>query len=326
MAKQNEISRCLWAAKSTELMQHYHDHEWGVPEYDSRALWEKLSLDGFQAGLSWSTILNKRDAFRKAFANFDPKKVSVFGEKDILRLLKDEGIIRSRAKIEATITGAKVFCQMAENGEDFSDFCWGFMDGKVMKSNGIDLPANTELSEKIAKELKRRGFKFCGPTITYAWMQAVGMVNDHSLDCFRRNEVSNMPLRKPRDFESLHIQVESDTALKPSEPDQFVSEFKISLLDIDEDGSDVLVGLLGVFKVSREEAGEREIKLFDVCNSHSDELLECYEALFAKGESDCLLNPKAQAILGRPFAPSFVFVDFIAFAPEYEIPNSPPQY
>lgn len=126
-----------------------------------------------------------------------------------------------------------------------------------------------------------------------------------------------MPLRKPRDFESLHIQVESDTALKPSEPDQFVSEFKISLLDIDEDGSDVLVGLLGVFKVSREEAGEREIKLFDVCNSHSDELLECYEALFAKGESDCLLNPKAQAILGRPFAPSFVFVDFIAFAPEY---------
>lgn len=164
----------------------YHDEEWGVPERDARALWEKLVLDGFQAGLAWITVLRKREAFRKAFAGFEPAKVARFGEEDVLRLLGDAGIIRSRAKIEAAIAGARIYCDMAERGEDFSAFCWSFTDGKVLKSDGRSRPTRTDLSERISKELKRRGFKFVGPTIVYAWMQAVGIVNDHAAGCFRR--------------------------------------------------------------------------------------------------------------------------------------------
>lgn len=182
-------TRCSWAANSSALMQEYHDKEWGVPLHDSRALWELLMLEGNQAGLSWSIILNKRETFRKAFANFDPAKVAKFKEKDIERLMKDEGIIRARAKIEATITGAKIFCEMETNGEDFAEFCWSFTDGKTIKSDGKSFPTQTDLSVTISKALKKRGFKFVGPTITYAWMQAMGMVNDHSKDCFRRNQV-----------------------------------------------------------------------------------------------------------------------------------------
>lgn len=170
-------------------MQAYHDSEWGVPERDSRALWEKLVLDGFQAGLAWITVLRKRDAFRAAFDNFDPEKVALYGEADIARLLGDAGIIRSRAKIEAAIGGARIYCFMAERGEDFSAFCWSFTDGKVVAGDGISLPAKTDLSEVVSKELKRRGFKFVGPVIVYAWIQAVGIVNDHSLSCFRRAAV-----------------------------------------------------------------------------------------------------------------------------------------
>ena len=177
--------RCSWA-ESSELMQAYHDEEWGVPQHDSRMLWEMLMLEGFQAGLSWSVVLKKRDAFRKAFANFDPKKVAAFKEKDVVRLLNDEGIIRARSKIEATIGGAAIYCGMADQSESFDQFCWSFTDGKVIKGDGKTFPTQTDLSVKISKELKRRGFKFVGPTIVYAWMQAVGIVNDHSAKCFRR--------------------------------------------------------------------------------------------------------------------------------------------
>lgn len=184
-SKAEQRQRCSWAGDN-KLMQQYHDKEWGVPQHDSRMLWEMLVLEGFQAGLSWSTILNKREEFRKAFANFDPAKVAKFKEKDILRLLKNEGIIRSRAKIEATIAAAKIYCDMEGEGEDFADFCWSFTQGKVIKGDGKTVLAETELSKQISKELKRRGFKFVGPVIVYAWMQAVGIVNDHSTKCFRR--------------------------------------------------------------------------------------------------------------------------------------------
>ena len=181
------VLRCWWGASSPEYVD-YHDHEWGVPERDSRALWEKLMLDGFQAGLAWITVLRKRDAFRKAFKGFDPDKVAKFKEKDVERLLGDAGIIRSRAKIESTIKGAQTFREMRDSGEDFSDYCWSFTDGKVLKGDGLEFVAKTPLSERISKDMKQRGFKFVGPTIVYAWMQAVGIANDHSLDCFRRDQ------------------------------------------------------------------------------------------------------------------------------------------
>jgi DNA-3-methyladenine glycosylase I len=167
----------------------YHDEEWGVPERDPRALWEKLMLDDFQAGLAWITVLRKRDAFRAGFDGFDPEVVAAFGETDVERLLGDAGIIRSRAKIEATIGNARAFLEMREAGEDFADFCWSFVDGEPLRGDGVEIPAKTPLSEAVSKELKRRGFKFVGPTIVYAWMQAVGLVNDHSVDCFRRDRV-----------------------------------------------------------------------------------------------------------------------------------------
>jgi len=168
-------------------MQKYHDTEWGVPEYDSRALWEKLMLDGFQAGLSWSTILKKREAFRKAFKNFDPEVVAKFTEADIARLLEDPGIVRSRAKIEATIGGARAYLAMQKSGEDFSKFIWGMAGGAPIQNGGGPIPTQTPLSKEVSKALKQRGFKFVGPVIVYAWLQAVGIVNDHASDCFRRH-------------------------------------------------------------------------------------------------------------------------------------------
>jgi DNA-3-methyladenine glycosylase I len=181
--KTTPVRRCAWA-ESDALMQAYHDEEWGVPEYDSRALWEKLMLDGFQAGLSWSTILRKREAFRKAFKGFDPHKVARFTEADVARLLADPGIVRSRAKIEATIQGARIYLAMEKEDEDFGQFVWKLAGGKPIRNSG-PVPAQTPLSEAISKALKNRGFKFVGPVIVYAWMQAAGMVNDHSADCFR---------------------------------------------------------------------------------------------------------------------------------------------
>src|SRR5437773_5443950 len=167
--------RCSWAG-GEPMMQEYHDTEWGAPEYDSRALWEKLMLDGFQAGLSWSIILRKREAFRKAFKNFEPEKVARFGSAEVRRLLGDPGIVRSRAKIEATISGARAFLAMQEAGLGFSEFVWGLAGGKPIQNTG-KIPTQTPLSVEMSKALRARGFKFVGPVIVYAWMQAVGIVN-----------------------------------------------------------------------------------------------------------------------------------------------------
>jgi DNA-3-methyladenine glycosylase I len=179
--------RCAWA-QNDPLMRAYHDQEWGVPEFDSRALWEKLMLDGFQAGLSWSIILRKRDAFREAFEGFDPQAIANYNEGDITRLMENSGIIRSRAKIVSTIGNAQAYLKMQQEGEEFSDFVWGIAGGQpiINKWQGIgEVQAKTPLSEEMSKALKKRGFKFVGPVIVYAWMQAVGIVNDHVVDCFR---------------------------------------------------------------------------------------------------------------------------------------------
>ncbi len=189
-----EKVRCGWAVKDP-LMRQYHDQEWGLPETDSRALWELLMLEGFQAGLSWLVVLRKREAFQAAFAGFDPKKVARFDEADIARLLEDPRIIRSRAKIVATIDGAKIFNRMQAEGEDFARWAWGVVGGKPKQNSG-PVPVRTELSEKLAKDLKQRGFKFCGPVIVYAWLQAAGMVNDHAATCFRREPCAKKKLPK----------------------------------------------------------------------------------------------------------------------------------
>jgi DNA-3-methyladenine glycosylase I len=172
----------------------YHDHEWGVPEHDSRALWEKLVLDGFQAGLSWITILRKREAFRAAFANFDPDIVARFGEADRARLMADAGIIRSNGKIDAAISGAKIYIEMRERGEDFAGWLWGVNGPATQNRWTLDtgVPAQTDKAVEMAKALKARGFKYCGPVITYAFMQAVGMVNDHLVTCYRHDECARM--------------------------------------------------------------------------------------------------------------------------------------
>jgi len=180
-----EKHRCAWA-ESDPLLRTYHDEEWGVPQHGSRMLWEMLMLEGFQAGLSWLIILRKREAFRRAFKNFDPKAVAKFTEKDIQRLLDNPGIIRSRPKIEATINGARIYVAMQEAGEDFSKFVWAMVDNKPILNKTGESFAKTELSEHISSVLKKRGFKFVGPVIVYAWMQAVGLVNDHAKNCFRR--------------------------------------------------------------------------------------------------------------------------------------------
>ena len=180
-----EKQRCHWA-ESDPLLRAYHDMEWGVPEFDSRALWELLMLEGFQAGLAWITVLRKRDAFRKAFRGFDPAKVVRFKEAHIERLMQDTGIIRSRAKIDATIGGARAYLEMKSNGIEFSTWVWDLAGGKPIQNAGL-VPAESPLSATFSKELKRRGFKFVGPVIVYAWMQAAGIVNDHAAECFRRN-------------------------------------------------------------------------------------------------------------------------------------------
>ena len=188
--------RCAWRGLAGDpLYEAYHDTEWGVPEYDSRALWEKLVLDGFQAGLAWITILRKREAFRAAFAGFDPDVVARFGAADRARLMADAGIVRSNAKIDAAIASARIYLDMREAGEDFSAFLWGFTGGKPLQSNlvaGGEFPAQTPLAVEVAKALKARGFKFVGPVIVYAFMQAVGMVNDHVTDCHRHAPIRRM--------------------------------------------------------------------------------------------------------------------------------------
>ena len=190
------LTRCEWRGMAGDpLYEGYHDTEWGVPEYDSRALWEKLVLDGFQAGLAWITILRKREAFRAAFDNFDPEKVARYGAADRARLMADAGIVRSNAKIDAAINSAKIYLSMRDGGEDFSEFCWGFVEGKPIQNSWRsfgEVPAKTPLAEEVARALKARGFKFVGPVIVYAWMQAVGMVNDHFVGCHRHEAVRRL--------------------------------------------------------------------------------------------------------------------------------------
>jgi len=184
------VERCGWAG-SEPIYEAYHDEEWGVPEYDSRALWEKLTLDGFQAGLSWITILKKRDNFRAAFSGFDPNIVAGWGETEVERLLADAGIIRHGGKIRATIGNAQAW-QRIEAEQGFDRFLWDYMGGKPLQNEWQtlnDVPAFTPLSTQISKDLKKAGFRFCGPTIVYAFMQAVGMVNDHLVTCPRHREV-----------------------------------------------------------------------------------------------------------------------------------------
>jgi DNA-3-methyladenine glycosylase I len=177
------VQRCAWA-ESDPLLRDYHDTEWGVPVHDSRRLWEMLMLEGFQAGLSWLTILRKREAFRRAFQGFEPARVAQFGPADVERLLQDPGIVRSRAKIEATIDGAQAYQRFEASGEEFSQFVWAATGGVPIRRAG-PVPAKTPLSEDLSKQLKLLGFKFVGPVIVYAWMESVGLVDDHDPACFR---------------------------------------------------------------------------------------------------------------------------------------------
>ena len=191
VSRAKEPVRCGWCGVDPVYVA-YHDTEWGVPERDSRALFEKLALDGFQAGLSWITILKKRDAFRRGFAGFEPARIARFGEDDVARLLADPGIVRHRGKIEATIGNAQAYLRMAEAGTDFSEFLWSFVGGKVRVNTWktlADVPAQTDESRAMSKALSKEGFRFVGPTIVYAFMQAVGMVNDHLAGCHRHKAV-----------------------------------------------------------------------------------------------------------------------------------------
>jgi DNA-3-methyladenine glycosylase I len=191
-----ELDRCAWRGlQGDPLYEAYHDREWGVPERDPRALWEKLVLDGFQAGLSWITILRKREAFRRAFDGFDPEKVARYGQADRARLLADAGIVRSAAKIDSAIRSARLWLDMRERGEDFSAFLWGFVDGRPLQNAWTadgGVPARTAEAEAMSRALKARGFNFTGPVIVYAFMQATGMVNDHLVGCFRHAEIRRM--------------------------------------------------------------------------------------------------------------------------------------
>ena len=183
---------CAWAPPEDKLYRDYHDTEWGVPEYDSRALWEKLQLDGMQAGLAWITILRKRETIREEFDEFDPEKIARWTPSRVEKALLNPGIIRSPKKIQAVIGNAQAFLDAADAGEDFSDWCWSRVDGKPIKGAFDDYregPTKSAISEEASKILKKRGYKFVGPTIVYAWMQAVGMYNDHEIGCPRREEV-----------------------------------------------------------------------------------------------------------------------------------------
>ena len=194
MRHDHPIIRCPWG-EADELMRDYHDREWGVPERDGRKLWEKLVLDGFQAGLSWRTILARRDGFRRAFEGFDPDIVAAYGPPEVERLLADPGIIRSRSKIGAAIGNARAYVAMREAGEDFADFCWSFVGGEPLAWDG-PVPPNSPLSTQVSKALRQRGFTFVGPTIVFAWMEATGLLNTHAPDCFRRPQVNAKPLKR----------------------------------------------------------------------------------------------------------------------------------
>ena len=186
--RRNKVTRCGWAENGSLLYAAYHDDEWGVPQHDDRALFEFLILEGAQAGLSWSTILNKREGYRKAFAGFDPGKVARFDKARIQRILQDPGIVRNRLKVESAVTNARAFLDIQKEFGSFDAYAWGFVGGKPIRNrraSAKQVPASTPESDALSKDLKKRGFRFVGTTIMYAFMQAVGMVNDHTVDCFR---------------------------------------------------------------------------------------------------------------------------------------------
>jgi DNA-3-methyladenine glycosylase I len=188
------LLRCPWP-RQDPLYVAYHDEEWGVPEFDDRALYEKLVLDGFQAGLSWITILRKRDNFRRAFDDFDPGKIARYGPAKVARLMADPGIVRNRAKIEGAILSARAYLEVMDQGPGFAALLWNFLDGRPRQNrfrSVSQVPAETKLSKQISAELVRRGFKFVGPTIVYAFMQATGMVNDHLITCHRHAECARL--------------------------------------------------------------------------------------------------------------------------------------
>jgi len=192
------LHRCPWPDPGNALYVAYHDQEWGVPEYDDRALFEKLLLDGFQAGLSWITILRKRDNFRKAFDGFDPQMIARYDARKKAKLMQDAGIVRNRLKIEGAVLSARAYLEIMEKGPGFSELLWDFVDGKPKVNNfrsTKQVPAETQVSRAISKELAGRGFKFVGPTIVYAFMQAVGMVNDHLVQCHRHDAVQKLGRR-----------------------------------------------------------------------------------------------------------------------------------
>ena len=190
----DNLIRCSWPGEDP-LYIAYHDTEWGVPEYDPRALWEKLVLDGFQAGLAWITILRKREGMRDAFDGFDPEIIARFGEAERAALMANAGIVRSNAKIDAVISGARIYLDMRERGEDFSQFLWSFTNGRVIQNAWTEIgqvPAQTRVAEEMSKALKAKGFKFVGPVIVYAFMQATGFVNDHLTCCHRHDQVKRL--------------------------------------------------------------------------------------------------------------------------------------
>lgn len=190
-----KVKRCAWADAQNELYLEYHDEEWGVPVHDDRKLFEMLVLEGAQAGLSWSTVLKKRENYRKAFENFDPVKVAAYGENKVAQLMQNEGIIRNRLKIKSAIRNAKVVLEIQKELGSFDNYIWGFVSGKPIQ-NEIgsigEIPARTELSDRISKDLVKKGMNFVGSTIIYAFMQAVGMVNDHEVSCFRHSQVKTL--------------------------------------------------------------------------------------------------------------------------------------
>jgi DNA-3-methyladenine glycosylase I len=193
------LHRCPWPGKDDALYVGYHDKEWGVPEYDDRALYEKLMLDGFQAGLSWITILRKRDNFRRAFDGFEPEKIARYDARKKAKLMQDTGIVRNKLKIEGAVLSARAYLDAMEKGPGFSALLWDYFDGKPQVNKFRDtkqVPAETELSREVSKELASRGFKFVGPTIVYAFMQAVGMVNDHLVSCHCYKHLAHTGTRK----------------------------------------------------------------------------------------------------------------------------------
>ncbi|MFW5799205.1 MAG: DNA-3-methyladenine glycosylase I [Spirochaetota bacterium] len=193
----NKIIRCAWVPDNDELYKKYHDKEWGVPIHNDRKLFEFLVLDGMQAGLSWITILRKRENFRKAFDNFDASKIAEYNDDKINELLANKGIIRNKLKIRAVIDNAKAYLKIKKDFGSFDEYIWSFVNGKTIQNewkSDDEVPAETEISKNMSKDMKKKGFKFVGPTICYAFMQAAGLVNDHITKCFRYEDIKNMSI------------------------------------------------------------------------------------------------------------------------------------